>query len=53
MDYQRLCRLLRSLISFGGGGEAQELIRDLCQAYPRHPALWDELEQVEREIKNP
>ena len=52
-DYQRLCGLLRSLVRFGGIGEAQELIQELRQAYPRRPALWEELEQVEREIKKP
>lgn len=52
-DYQRLCGLLRSLVRFGGIGEAKELIQELRQAYPRRPALWDELGQVEREIKKP
>ena len=52
-DYQRLCGLLRSLVGFGGTGEAKELIQELRQAYPRRPALWDELGQVEREIKKP
>lgn len=34
-DYQRLCGLLRSLVRFGGTGEAKELIQELRQAYPR------------------
>ncbi len=49
-DYQRLCGQLRSLAGFGGTGEAQALIRELRQAYPRRKALWEELEQAEREI---
>lgn len=52
-DYQRLCGLLRSLVRFGGIGEAKELIQELRQVYPRRKALWEELEQVEREIKKP
>ena len=49
-DYQRLCGLLRSLIEFGGTAAARTLIRELRQAYPRRPALLEELEQAEREI---
>ena len=48
-DYQHLCGLLRSLVEFGGIAEAQALIRELRQTYPRRPALLEELEQVECE----
>ena len=48
-DYQHLCDLLRSLVEFGGIAEAQALIRELQQTYPRRPALLEELDQVERE----
>ena len=49
-DYQNLCGLLRSLVRFGGTGEAKKLIQELRQTYPRRPALWDELGRVEQEI---
>lgn len=48
--YQRLCELLQSLIKFGGSGYAQILIDELYEAYPRRPALLEELERVERGI---
>lgn len=48
--YQRLCGLLQSLIKFGGSGYAQALINELYEAYPRRPALLEELERVERGI---
>lgn len=48
--YQRLCELLRSLIKFGGSRYAQILINELYEAYPRRPALLEELERVERGI---
>ena len=50
-DYQMLCRRLRSLAGFGGTAEAQALIHELRQAYPRRRALLEELEQVEREVR--
>lgn len=46
--YQRLCELLQSLIKFGGSRYAQILINELYEAYPRRPALLEELERVER-----
>ena len=46
--YQRLCELLQSLIKFGGSRYAQILIKELYEAYPRRPALLEELERVER-----
>ena len=49
-DYQTVCGLLRQLVGFGGSAEAQSIITELRQAYPRRTALWEELEQVEREI---
>lgn len=49
-DYQKICRLLQQLVEFGGTTEAQMLIRELRQAYPRRKALGEELEKVEREI---
>lgn len=49
-DYKRVCELLRALADFGGAAEAKTLIGELRQAYPRRPALWDELEKVERKI---
>lgn len=42
--YQRLCELLQSLIKFGGSRYAQILIHELREAYPRRPALLEELE---------
>ena len=48
--YQRLCELLRSLVKFGGSRDAQTLIHELRVAYPRRPALLEELERVERGI---
>lgn len=48
--YQRLCELLQSLIEFGGSRYAQILIHELREAYPRRPALLEELERVERGI---
>jgi len=48
-DYKGLCDLLRLLVNFGGKTEAQMLIGELREAYPRRPALWDELEKVEQE----
>lgn len=50
-DYQSVCGLLRKLVGFGGAAEAQTLILELRQTYPRRTALWEELEQVEREIR--
>ena len=43
-DYHNLCELLCSLVDFGGIAAAQTLI-------PRRPALWDEMERVERRIR--
>lgn len=48
--YQRLCELLQSLIKFGGTAQAQILINELYEAYPRRPALLEELERVESKI---
>lgn len=48
--YQRLCELLYSLIKFGGSRDAQVLIDELYEAYPRRPALLEELERVKRSI---
>ena len=50
-DYHNLCELLCSLVDFGGIAAAQTLIAELHQAYPRRPALWDEMERVERRIR--
>lgn len=49
-EYQTVCGLLRQLVGFGGSDEAQSIITELRQAYPRRKALWEELELVEREI---
>ena len=49
-DYRRLCQLLQSLVKFGGSRYAQVLINELREAYPRRPALLDELSQVECSI---
>ncbi len=49
-DYKRVCELLRMLADFGGTAEAKALIGELRQAYPRRPALRDEMEKVERMI---
>ena len=48
--YQQLCGLLQYLIKFGGSRSAQILINELREAYPRRPALLEELERVERGI---
>lgn len=45
--YQKVCGLLQSLAEFGSVKEAQMLISELRQDYPRRPALLDELERVE------
>lgn len=44
--YQRLCELLRSLIKFGGSAQAKILIDELYEAYPRRPALLEELGRI-------
>lgn len=49
-DYQKVCGLLQQLVKFGGTTEANTLIPELRQAYPRRKALWEELEQVELAI---
>ena len=50
-DYRDLCALLCSLVDFGGIAEARTLIGELHEAYPRRPALWDEMGRVERRIR--
>lgn len=45
-DYRRLCDLLRTLVKFGGTAEAQKLIDELRQTFPRRLTLLDELERV-------
>ena len=45
--YQKVCGLIQSLAEFGSVKEAQMLISELRQDYPRRPALLDELERVE------
>ena len=48
--YQRVCGLIQSLAGFDGVTEARMLIGQLRQAYPRRPALLDELGRVERKL---
>lgn len=48
--YQKLCSLIKSLAGFGGHTEAQALIAELQQIYPRRPALLDELMQIEQAL---
>ena len=50
-DYQKLCALLKKLVSFGGTAEAQRLIMELREVYPRRTALQDELTNLERRIE--
>lgn len=47
-EYQKLCALIESLAGLGGQTEAQALITELQHAYPRRPALLDELGRTER-----
>ncbi len=41
--YQKLCALIESLAGFGGYAEAQALVAELRQDYPRRSALFNEL----------
>lgn len=47
-EYQKLCALIESLAGFGGYAEAQALVAELRQDYPRRSALLDELMQIEQ-----
>lgn len=49
-EYQKLCALIKSLAGFGGHAEAQALIAELRQDYPRRPALLAELMQIEQTL---
>lgn len=49
-EYQKLCTLIESLAGFGRYAEAQALITELRQSYPRRPALLDELGNTKRAI---
>lgn len=49
-EYQKLCSLIESLAGFGGYAEAQALIDELRQVYPRRPALLAELMQIEQTL---
>lgn len=47
-EFQKICALIESLAGFGGYAEAQVLVAELRQDYPRRPALLDELMQIEQ-----
>lgn len=47
-EYRELCGLLDSLARLGGQAEARTLITELRHAYPRRPALLEELRKVEQ-----
>ena len=49
-DYQRVCKKILALDQFGGSAEAREIIGKLRQAYPRRPALHDELNRAEKKF---
>lgn len=49
-EYRNLCGLLEALAGFGGQAESKALIAELRQAYPRRPALLEELGRVGRTI---
>jgi FMN phosphatase YigB (HAD superfamily) len=44
--YQGVCATIRTLKKAGGKKEAQEAVRDLLLAYPRRPAMRDELRKL-------
>ena len=48
--YRDLCNKIRLLNEFGGKAEAQELIDELIQSYPRRPAMLDELGEIRRRL---
>ena len=50
-DYHGLSELLCSLVDLGGITEARALLNEIYQTYPRRPALRDELDRVERRIR--
>ena len=49
-EYQKLCASIESLADLGGYAEAQALIVELRQSYPRRPALLDELGNTKQTI---
>lgn len=51
-EYQKLCAIIELLAGFGGQDEAQSLIIEFLQTYPRRPALLDELGQAKQNIAN-
>ena len=48
--YRKVCKDIKQLIKWKGSDYARELIAELKQAYPRRPALIDELEKVESKL---
>lgn len=49
-EYQKLCALIEPLAGFGWYAEAQALVIELRQDYPRRPALLDGLGNTKRAI---
>lgn len=48
--YRKLCSRIWELARFGGMAEAEVLTEELAQAYPRRPALLEELGKVRRKL---
>lgn len=51
-EYKKVMKQIAQLIKCKGNDTAKSLIEELKQKYPRRPALLDELEKVEKKLRN-